>query len=286
MLSSANPGVYLGHHRLLVFGDVRTPIKDRRVYPAHGDLHPPTQSKTVVSVKCERWYYHANTIVNVVDDYTHDLYHEAKLPGKLWTGVCDNAVHRSQRLAVKPLKSSDWPSNLLGPSWPSFPSIPEWMEMCRKGIDPFAREELLAPRGYTGLTRVSSAEIKSNSFLARKIVANYVVGIRSSMEVPAKHRGYFRYRQGFLILTGYYCLPMGLVRYLLAQWITNPFSLWLRRAVRFKTILKEMPISLVKRAREQLAEASLKLSLAEQEYCTYSSDYEYDSESYTSSALD
>jgi len=259
---------------------------NRGVVPTQGDLQTPIQSKTVISVRCERWYYHANTIVNIVDDYIHDLYHEAKLPGKLWTGVCDNAVHRSQRLTVKPLKSSDWPSDPLGPSWPSFPTIYEWLEMCRKGVDPFARPELEAPKGHLGLTRVSLGQVKENPYLAKKIVSNYVVGIRSSIAVPEKFRNYFRYRQGFLILVGYYCLPIGLVRFLLAQWITNPFSLWLRRAVRFKIFLRQVPISLVKQAGNQLAAANHRLALAEQEYCTYSSDEEYDSESYASSALD
>jgi hypothetical protein len=286
MLSSASPGIYLGHHRVILDGDRRTSVKDRGVVPTQGDLQKPTQPKAAVSIKCERWYYHANTIVNIANDYIHDLYHEAKLPGKLWTGDCDNAAHRSQRLTVKPLKSSDWPSDTLGPSWPSFPTITEWLEMCRKGIDPFARRELDAPEGYMGLTRVSSGEIKENPYLARKIVSNYVVGIRSSVEVPRKFRSYFRYRQGFLILTGYYCLPIGLVRFLLGQWITNPFSLWLRRAVRFKIFLRQVPTSLVKQAERQLAAAYSKQALAEQEYCTYSSDDGYDSESYTSSALD
>lgn len=144
--------------------------------------------------------------------------------------------------------------------------------MLRKGIDPFARQELLTPKGDAGYTRVTRGEVHENHVLATRIVANNIVGIRSSVEVPRKFLGYFRYRQNFLILTVQHNLPIGLVRFLLGQWCVAPYSLWLRRAVLFKKFLKKVPISLVRQARIRLAEYSSELYLAGDGSCTPPSD--------------
>jgi hypothetical protein len=127
------------------------------------------------------------------------------------------------------------------------------MEMMRRGIDPFSRPELEQPQGDIGFTNVSRREVSENPHLAKRIVANAIVGIRSSTEVPEKFRKYFRYRWNFLILTVNYALPIGLVRFLLGQWCVKPSSLWLRRAVSFKKFLKKVPIRLVTQARDRLA---------------------------------
>jgi len=158
--------------------------------------------------------------------------------------------------------------------------------MLRKGIDPFARQELRTPTGETGYTRVSRGEIHENHVLATRIVVNNIVGIRSSIEVPRKFLGYFRYRQNFLILTVQHNLPIGLVRFLLGQWCVAPYSLWLRRAVLFKTFLKKVPISLVRQARYRLAEYSSKLYLAENGGCTPPSELSSEYYSDGSSDLD
>jgi len=124
--------------------------------------------------------------------------------------------------------------------------------MLRRGIDPFARAELDAPRGNLGFTRVSRGELRKNSALATLIVSNVFVGIRSSVEIPAKYRSYFHYRWNFLILTAKYALPIGLVRFLLAQWCINPYSLWLRRACTLKSYLRKVPTQLVLQAERRL----------------------------------
>jgi len=224
--------------------------------------------------------------VNEIPNFVHEWCRRFLTFGHLWTGVSENAVHRSHRLLVKPMKSADWPSDPLGPSWPSFPSIPEWLEMLRRGIDPFARPELEAPGGTLGFTRVSRREVHENHVLATRIVSNVIVGIRSSEEVPKKFLRYFQYGGGFLILTVRYNLPIGLVRFLLGRWCVKPFSLWLRRAVSFKSYLKKVPISLVKASKARLDEYRLGLYPTRAESCTPLADDSSEYYSDGSSELD
>jgi len=246
------------HHRLEIYGG-----RAGRVLNPTGDLKFAEDARSGEShalhatLRTNLWYYHSDSLVNIADSYIHELCRQFLTVGRLWTGACDNAVHRSQRLAVKPLKSSDWPSDPLGPSWPSFPSISEWMEMCRKGLDPFARKELETPVGNIGFTSVSRRETQENPVLMTKIVCNAIVGIRSTEEVPGKYLKYFSYGGNFLILTHRFNLPIGLVRFLTAKWIVKPFSLWLRRSVLFKKFLKKVPSLLVKRARTRWCELQL-----------------------------
>lgn len=247
----------------------------------------PKALKECASTKHLSWYYQAENPVNIIDDYVFRWFHQGFLGGsRIWTGVCDNAIHRSQRLEVKPLKSSDWPSDPLGFSWPSFPSITEWMEMLRKGVSPFERSGLSNPEGNTGYTSVSLGEIKENPFLATRIVANAIVGIRSSQEVPRKFLHHFRYRWNFLILTGTGHIPIGLVRFLIGQWMTNPYSLWLRRGVLFKKFLKKVPISHVLHARSRVVLDESHSSTPENGSCTPTALDQSDYESEGSSDLD
>jgi len=246
----------------------------------------PSSRKDCLHWTQNRWYYHADSLVNITDSNVREWFHQFKVGGPIWTGNCVNAVHHSQRLEVKPLKSSDWPSNLLGPSWPSSPSIPEWMEMIRKGIDPSDRPELAQPEGHLGFTQVSRREISENHLLATYVVANCVVGIRSTVEVPPKFLQYFRYRNNFLIIVNEWCLPIGLVRFLLAQWITAPYSLWLRRQVSFKKFLKKVPTLLVRRARARVVLANQRLASPEDSPFTTDAESSYEYDSYGSSDLD
>jgi hypothetical protein len=151
--------------------------------------------------------------------------------------------------------------------------------MLRRGLDPFSSWDK-DPKGGTGYTRVSRGELRENHVLATRIVANNIVGIRSSVEVPRKFLKYFRYRQNFLILVVPYALPIGLVRFLLGQWCVAPYSLWLRRAVLLKQYLRNCPISLVKRARAKLAEYRQGLYPTVAGSCTPPTDS--DDESYSS----
>lgn len=250
-------------------------------------LGPAQSGRLLKSLSTQnKWYYHSDSIVNIVDDYIFDHVRESLTHGHIWTGTCDNAVHRSQRLEVKPLKSLDWPSSLLGPSWPSFPSITEWMEMLARGIDPLERRELKQPKGQLGFTQVHRSEVNRNCKLATKIVSNFVVGIRSSTEVPRKFLKFFRYAHNFLIITCTWKLPIGLVRFLLAQWIQKPYSLWLRRSVSFKKFLKKVPTSLVKQARLWLDLSKFNLESVSSRAFTSPAEEDLDYESGGSSELD
>lgn len=246
----------------------------------------PHSSDFAEEWRMNRWYYHSDSLVNRIDDSTRKWFREFLVHGTVWTGVSDNAAHRSQRLVVKPLKSSDWPSDPLGPSWPSFPSIPEWMEMLRKGIDPFERAEYQTPLGDSGYSRVSRGELHENHVLATLIVSNVIVGIRSSTEIPGKYLQYFRYGHGFLILVSTYALPIGLVRFLLGRWCIAPYSLWLRRQSTLKQYLRKVPISLVKRARLRLVEYTDRVYPTGAGTCTYPADESSEYYSDGSSELD
>jgi hypothetical protein len=246
------------HHRLEICGGRAGRVLNSSGDPKFaGNARCGEPHELHETLRTNLWYYHSDSLVNIADSYIHEACRQFLTVGRLWTGACDNAVHRSQRLAVKPLKSSDWPSDPLGPSWPSFPSIPEWMEMCRKGLDPFARKELETPVGDAGYTSVSRRETQENPVLMTKIVTNAIVGIRSTEEIPGKYLKYFSYAGNFLILTHRFNLPIGLVRFLTSKWILKPFSLWLRRSVLFKKFLKKVPSLLVKRARTRWCDLQL-----------------------------
>lgn len=251
-----------------------------------GDTHHE-HSDSLSTRRFALWYYHENAVINLPNGWIKDLVHQSKIDGKIWTGVCDNAIHRSQRLAVLPLKSSDWPRDPLGPSWPSFPSIGEWMGMLRRGISPFERPNYdVVGEGHTGYTCVSRGELSRNAKLATLIVRANIVGIRSSAEVPGKYLAYFRYRWNFLILTCNWCIPIGLVRFLLGQWIQNPYSLWLRRAVPLRKFLRAVPIRLVKRAYSVRVELSQGLSPGRSRGCTDPDGIDTDASSVATSELD
>jgi hypothetical protein len=160
------------------------------------------------------------------------------------------------------------------------------MEMLRKGLDPFSEKRKNIPTGESGYTRVYRSEVQENPALAARIVSNAIVGIRSSIEIPEKFRRYFRYRQNFLILTARYALPIGLVRFLLAQWTVKPYSLWLRRSCTLKKFLRKVPSSLVRQARLRLAIYSSEESAAEDGPCTQSEDEQSEFYSEGSSCLD
>jgi hypothetical protein len=273
-----------GYHRCYTYGNDGMQILSTRGLPQQSTGSPEQAMPDVWETS--PWYYHENVLVTTVDDCTRRWFREFLVHGTVWTGNCDNAVHQSQRLSVKPMKSSDWPSDPLGPSWPSFPSITEWMGMLRRGIDPFERPELKTPKANLGFTQVSRSEIHSNCALASRIVSNVIVGIRSSCEVPRKFHRYFRYHQNFLILVVRYNLPIGLVRFLIGRWCVAPYSLWLRRAVTFKSYLKKVPITLVKCARQKLVEYSSEEYPTRVGSCTPSDDFSSDYESGGESELD
>jgi len=286
LLASAIGNVSLRQHRALLYVDRESGESHQRSAGFQPPAIPHPKQQVAEVWKVHQWYYHAECAVNVVDDYVHRWFREFLTHGTVWTGNCENAVSRSQRLKAKPLKSSDWPSSRLGPSWPSFPSIPEWMEMLRKGINPFERVELKQPTTNLGFTQVGRRELSENPYLATRIAVNAIVGVRDSVKVPEKFLGYFRCRHNFLIWTTTFNVPIGLVRFLLAQWVRCPYSLWLRRAVPLKKFLRKVPTSLVKRARSRRELEAVAASFSELGVCAHPADSDTDETSVAESELD
>jgi hypothetical protein len=286
LASASNRRISFYPHRVRLYGGVGDRVVSSDADRTCSGSPVPQSSEITEDWRISPWYYHADSLVNTVDDNTRKWFREFLVHGTVWTGACDNAVHRSQRLRVKPLNSLEWPSDPLGPSWPSFPSIPEWMEMLRRGIDPFERPELKTPLGISGYTRVPRDELRSNYVLATRIVSNVIVGVRSSTEVPGKYLKYFRYGHGFLILACTHALPIGLVRFLLGRWCVSPYSLWLRRQCTLKQYLRKVPISIVNRSRLRLVEYASSAYPTGVGACTYPADYSSDFESGGSSELD
>lgn len=107
--------------------------------------------------------------------------------------------------------------------------------MSRRGIVPTN-----LPQATPGV-RVPISAVQSSIGLARRIVVSNVIGVRADIEVPKSFLGSFRYRWGFLILTDR-CVPAGLVRWILAQWLTHPHDLWLASQVYLRRYLREVPL--------------------------------------------
>jgi hypothetical protein len=78
--------------------------------------------------------------------------------------------------------------------------------------------------------------------LACRIIGHRVYGLRSDIEVPQKYFGYFRYCNGFSILTAPRAMPIGLARFLAGKWVTDPHSLWLERPETLKQSLRRVPV--------------------------------------------
>lgn len=160
------------------------------------------------------------------------------LPGGI-IRTCGGSVsaHKRQAGAVRLLRLKDWPRLATKPSWPSSPTLGEWMEMSRVGAPPalgFRKEEHGSAVRYC----ITMAQLKGDLKLASRIVSQQIVGIRADIEIPRKFLRYFSYRWGFLILTVRWSLPAGLVRFLLARWKTGPSNLWLEDKCRLKTFLR------------------------------------------------
>jgi hypothetical protein len=158
----------------------------------------------------------------------------------------DVRAHLLNQARCARLGKADWPNIAGRPQWPSHPTFCEKLTMLRTGRT--CHVEL--PPVLS--TRVGKRELDSNPDLLKRIIANEIVGIRSDCDVPEKFLGHFRYRQGFLILTGHHCLPIGLARYLAGKWTTAPYDLWSRRSLSFKQYLRKVPAPLVERSREEL----------------------------------
>jgi hypothetical protein len=185
--------------------------------------------QTIYSVTAE------NGIDYRLDKPVVNFVHQVVPDGRIRTVSGDTRAHAWQSKVVKPLSESDWPRLETRPAWPSSPTLIESLAMARKGkISP-----PLINQAGTAKHRVSLSEYNSNIALRARIISTNIVGIRSDIKVPDKYLGYFRYRWNFLILTGSYKMPTGLVRFLTGQWIRNPHNLWLQDKTSFKTFLKK-----------------------------------------------
>lgn len=131
------------------------------------------------------------------------------------------------------LAKRDWPRNsrLL---WPSSPSVTELMVMSRSGKVP--ERMWKPPKVVNDCYKVR--DVAKSLRLANRVLTDNVIGIRSTITVPRKFLPWFRYRDGILFLSVRYNIPAGLTRFLLAQWITSPFNLWLKTNARLKYYLR------------------------------------------------
>jgi hypothetical protein len=155
--------------------------------------------------------------------------------GPIWNRLSQRDSHMAHVDGLPRLRKTDAPScgwNL----WPSSPSFSEMLEMCRRGVS------LLSVHASPGITVkdcITRKDLSNNIRLARKIVAKNIVGIRSSVEIPEAWLPWFRYRQGFSILSVRWTLPSGLVRFLLAQWKIRHTNLWLVEHCSLKIFLRK-----------------------------------------------
>lgn len=155
------------------------------------------------------------------------------VPGMLWSCPENLSEHCVNTVDVARLCATDWP-RITRNQWPSTPSISELLEMSRRGISVPPQDKL--PITVDNCARWS--DLSNDIRFASKLVAKNIIGIRSSVGIKDEFRPWFRYRNGFLILTVRYNLPAGLVRFLLGQWKVAPFNLWLKEKCRLKIFLR------------------------------------------------
>jgi hypothetical protein len=137
------------------------------------------------------------------------------------------------------LKQEELPRDKVSGQYlfPSFPTFLERLEMIRSGYDPERKT-----REFGTYVRVSRSELNANSRLLKRFIGHRIYGLRSDIEVPDKYLGYFRYCNGFSILTAPRAMPIGLARFLASIWVIDPHSLWLERPETLKQSLREVPV--------------------------------------------
>jgi hypothetical protein len=190
-------------------------------------------SKTQIA-QCVFWVKPNTSINHQVSPSVVD-WSRRVIPGGIWNRRSSQDFHTANRARTNRLSKRDWP-RISGNPWPSTPSVSELLEMSRRGILYRGLESNPAQAVENCLTR---GLISNNIRVAAKVVLRQIVGVRSSVKVQESFLPYFRYRDGFLILTVRHKLPSGLVRFLLGQWIKSPTSLWLVENCRFKYYLKK-----------------------------------------------
>jgi hypothetical protein len=161
-------------------------------------------------------------------------------PGLLWNPPLKFSKEEADVAERFRLRRTDWPRSSR-PIWPSTPTFAEMLVASRTGhsFSGFQRSSFTPKRC---IEPVHMDDIR----VATRVVSDNIIGVRSRpLSVPRKFLPWFRYRAGFLILTCRYKIPAGLVRFLLAQWKTNPSSLWLKRKCFLKYYLRSTELSAV-----------------------------------------
>jgi hypothetical protein len=141
----------------------------------------------------------------------------------IWNRRSEPDCHMAHRVGLPRLCKRDAPSSGRD-LWPSAPSFTEMLEMVRRSVSLLSVHA--SPR-HTVQNCMTRRDLSDNIRLATRIVAHNIVGIRSTVEIPEVWLPWFRYRQGFSILSVRFKIPAGLVRFLLAIWKTQSTNLWL-----------------------------------------------------------
>jgi len=155
-------------------------------------------------------------------------------PGTYWTSTSSKEALQASAVVVPRLRLTESPGASRS-QWPSCVSFTEMIHMSRTGKQLTIQDNF---RSLSVMGCLKNRDVHENHALATRIVRQQVVGVRAEVEVPRKFLKYFRYRYGFLILSVRFCLPIGLVRFLLSQWVCNFTSLWLVEPVRYKFYLR------------------------------------------------
>jgi len=143
----------------------------------------------------------------------------------IWNRNSQRDFHMANTVGLRRLCKRDAP-RISRALWPSAPSFSEMIEGTRRQVFNFASGTKYGFR-RTAKDCITRQALSNDIRLATRIVANNVVGIRSSVRLPEEFLPWFRHRHGFSILSTRNRIPSGLVRFLLAQWKICPTNLWL-----------------------------------------------------------
>lgn len=177
------------------------------------------------------WCKPAMTTSHRVSHSTADFLHRVA-PMRVWTRTSETLLHSHSTVGIRlPKRCKPRASR---PIWPSSPDLFEIVEMSRRGVSLPIHDNVPIVVDH----HITRSEVKGDIRLASRIVATNIVGLRNCVKIPEKFLGSFRAYCGFSILVNRYALPAGLVRFLIAQWLVSPTSLWLVEPCPFKIFLK------------------------------------------------
>jgi len=152
----------------------------------------------------------------------------------------DLAVHNLNKVSLVKLRQEELPRDKVSGDYlfPSSPTFLERLEMIRSNVPLVPKPRIYGH--YVRLTR-NEFNVTTHTNVVVRFIGHRVYGIRSDVKVPQKYFGYFRYCNGFLILTAPRAMPIGLARFLASIWVRDPHSLWLERPETLKQSLREVP---------------------------------------------